>query len=184
MTNQPCCRDEYAQVVATVLLSCVAGSSWLLISKKGHGAASFAVAVFAYAAMRASNIVARPSLANLLAVALGTGSAYGGIARRRAALKVTAVGISQTIGALVAGAVFAAAVGARAGTGVVCFRVAAVAFVGVYLVTMFVEATEGAGGYDTGWRGAGCAWLATCDLVEEAMVPASAGVRGMNGRRD
>lgn len=176
------CRD--AQVVATILLSVVAGYSWLPLHK--YRGASFAAAVFAYAVVRASNIVVRPSLNNLLGVAIGNSSTFGSGGggrgtRRRTALKVVAVGVSQVIGVLVAGMIFARSAQTRAGATVLCFRLAAVAFVGVYMATLFVDATEGTGGFDAGWRGTGGTWLPACDFVEEAMAPASAGVRSMGG---
>lgn len=86
-------------------------------------------------------------------------------------LVATLIGASQAIGILVTGVVFARAIKAGTDAGIVCFRLEAVGFVGLYLATLIVHATEGAGGAgggrSGGWRGG---WLATCDFVEEAFV--------------
>lgn len=160
---------------------------------QSRGATAIAAAV-AIATVRAASMVSRPALANLLKVALGhspgcesSGSDIGGASdayyypkRRRGGgsgtggtlLQVVAVGVSQMVGVLTAGAAFGAAVKAGTPAGTVLFRLAAVAYVGIYLATLFVHATEGSGGRSAGRRagGASGAWLTTCDFVEEAIV--------------
>lgn len=146
-----------------------------------HGATFTAVAL-AVATARASAVVARPALGNLLSVALGYappgGSVDDGNRGRRSGdrmLVATSIGVSQAIGILVTGVVFARAIKAGTDAGIVCFRLVAVGFVGLYLATLVVHATEGAGGgggsRGGGWRGG---WLATCDFVEEAFVATGA----------
>lgn len=173
------------QVVAAVFLSTLTTSAPNPLAGT-HGATFTAVAL-AVAAARASAVVARPALGNLLGVALGYapsggGAVYDGYRGRRRPgdrmLVATAIGVSQAIGILATGVVFARAIKAGTDAGIVCFRLAAVGFVGLYLATLVVHATEGAGGgggggaRGGGWRGG---WLATCDFVEEAFAGTGAG---------
>lgn len=188
------------QVIAATFLSGLATSAWTPLAQT-HGVTFTAVAV-AVATARASAMVARPALATLLSVALGPSLAGGGggggggnscnvndgynkSRRGGRALLSAAIGVSQAIGVLAAGVAFARAVNVGADAGVVCFRIAAVAFVGVYLATLFVHATEGVGAASGGrgggaLRGANGGWLATCDFVEQAMS-ARASARGVGG---
>lgn len=95
-----------------------------------------------------------------------------------------AIGVSKAIGVLTVGGTFARAGNAEVDGGVVCFRLCAVGFLGIYFATMFVHTTDGTGGGGgAGWRsggaagGGGGAWLCLCDFVEEA-IPVHAGVGG------
>lgn len=190
---------------------------------QAFGDTSISAAVFfAISAARVSSMVARPALSSLLAVALGDGFSVTGNStgigggggggyhendgyhgRRRGgsrALLSAAIGVSQTVGVLAAGIVFARVVGAASGNsgvnpGVVCFRLAAVAFAGVYLATSLVHATGGVGAGGAtrvgaeGWRGGGGvggssgAWLVSCDVVEETIEGrrAASSARGVGG---
>lgn len=82
-----------------------------------------------------------------------------------------AIGVSKAVGILLVGSIFARAIDTGAGAGWVCFRLIAVAFLGLYFSTVFVRATDGAGGGVAGhWRGSGFDVRAiACDMVEEAI---------------
>lgn len=152
---------------------------------EANSRALLAVAV-SLACVRVFTIMARPALTSILSVALGHATAgednsmNDGYYRRRTGSRTLlslARGVSQIVGVLGAGLIFAKAVKAvGAGAGMVCFRLAAVAYAGVLLATLLLHATgsagggvgAGEGGRLGAWRGADGLWLPTCDLVEQA----------------
>lgn len=171
-----------SKVLAAMSLSTVSISTPASCCK-GSWAATLAVVAVAAATARASATLARPALLSLLGVALGhassadAGAAGGGDSRpgayprghpRRAKL---AVGAARGAGVLVVGWIFARAVDASAGAGGVCFRLTAVAFSGLCFATMFVRATDGAGGGSAGqWRDSNPGAVpVVCEFVEEAL---------------
>ena len=182
-------------MIAATFLSGLATSAWAWTAAPFYRDATLVAVTIAAAAARASSaMLARPSLGNLLRVALGNGNGGGGggtgssvndgYHRRRSAdgtLLAVAVGTSQSIGVLGMGAVFSKAVRAGADAGVVSFRLMAAAFVGVYLATLFVHSSEGTagaaamgggGGARARLRG-GLPWVGVCDVVEQAVAAAT-----------
>lgn len=173
--------NTICQVASAISLSTIANSEWTRCSEKYY--VVLAVVIVAVAMARTSAIVARTAMFSLFGVALGYSSNGGSLGeisgdthedssqRRHPKRAKLAIGVSKAVGVLVAGLTFARAVHARAGAGGVCFRLVAVAFFGVFLSTMFVHATDGAGEGATGhWYGIplGSRSIA-CDVVEEAM---------------
>lgn len=156
-----------------MVFSALGTSSWALSHKQTN--ALFAAVVLALSIAKAAGLVARHALAQLLAITLPTlyanscdhgtnGGRDDKFERRRrtraskrvGALVAVATGASRVVGVLIAGAVFSRAVQAGIGAGVACFRLSAVGFLGLYLASMFVDATigTGGGGGENGRRGA------------------------------
>ena len=184
-------------MIAATFLSGLATSAWTWTAPLSRDATLAAVTVAAAASRASSAMLARPALGNLLSIALGHGGGGGGALgsssssvndgyhRRRSAdgtLLAVAVGASQSAGVLGIGAVFSRAVRAGADAGVVSFRLVAVAFVGVYLATLFVHSSEGtSGGRAAGGGGGGMRarlrgelpWVGMCDAVEQAVAAAT-----------
>lgn len=151
--------------------------------------------VLALSIAKAAGLVARHALAQLLGITLPSvyanshiqGSNGGrnetferrrstGASKRVGALVSAATGASRVVGVLIAGAVFSRAVRAGVGAGVACFRLSAVGFLGLYLASMFVDATIGTGGNDAengrrGTAGAGggdtAVGFVMCDFLFE-----------------
>ncbi|CAM9972511.1 unnamed protein product, partial [Choristocarpus tenellus] len=166
------------QVAATVYLSRLRASStlpeaqWIVL-----GSVAFAIA-----AMRAAGMVAKPTLSTLLSLALGGSSSPAGVAgngtgwsgnnwcglgSKRRLLQ----GTGEIIGALMAGVTYTNAV-SSGGEGACswCFRLAAGAFGGLYLLTLVVHVSSGTGVGEAGGRsgvgGLGGVGIVACDLVE------------------
>lgn len=179
-TAEPPWRKK--QVVLAILLSGLATSSWTSSNKESNSLLAMVAVILSLG--RASGIFARHALVKLLEIAMGTyiNNRHRPGEGRTATAAAAATGLSKVVGVLMAGAVFARAVGAGAKPGVVLFRLAAVGFLGLYLATMFMDVTEGTVAGGMGSWGAGAAggaggrdsavWLSVCDFVDENPPPA------------